>query len=93
MSQRGGDRSLVAGLDVEQGQCEPLSLFGKCTRRRRQSFAFGKRSLECLQPLARDARLFPRSLALCAHACVEDAPGPRKLCAEPFDQCFGAFLP
>ena len=93
MSQRGGDRSLVARLDVEQGQCEPLSLFGKCARRGRQSFAFGERSLECLQPLARDARLFPRSLALCAHACVEDAPRPRKLCAEPFDQCFRAFLP
>jgi len=83
----------VAWFDIEQGQCEPLSFLGQCARRGRQSFAFGERSLECLQPLARDARLFPRSLALRAHACVEDAPRPRKLCAEPFDQCFCAFLP
>ena len=94
MSQRGGDRSLVSRLDVEQGQCEPLSLFRKRTRRGRQSFAFGERALECLQPFACEAALVPRSASRSARTRASSTRRGRASSArEPFDQCFRAFLP
>ena len=47
MAERCSDGALGAGVDVEQGEGEPLPGLGELASRRRQPFALGQRLLEC----------------------------------------------
>ena len=51
MAERRSDGALGAGVDVEQGEGEPLPGLGELASRRWQSFALGQRLLECPQTL------------------------------------------
>ena len=62
--QRGGDGPLVAGVDLEQRERQPLALLGECARGGRQSLALGERVLQRRQPLASEPGLFLQRLAL-----------------------------
>ena len=62
--QRGGDRPLVPGVDVEQRERQPLAFLGERPRGRRQALALGERALERGQPLAGESGLLLQSLAL-----------------------------
>ena len=62
--QRRGDRALVAGVDLEQRQRQPLAFLRERPRRRRQAFALGERVLQRGQPLAREPGLLLQGLAL-----------------------------
>src|SRR5207253_3109684 len=76
------DSTLAAGLNVEQRQREPLALLRERPSGGRQPFPLGQRTLQRLQPLARDARLLEQRLAFGADARIEHAPWTGELDAE-----------
>jgi hypothetical protein len=93
MAERRCDRALVARLDLEQRERKALSLLRERTRRGRKALALCKRTLECLQALARDTCLFAKRLALGTDASVENAPRPRQLGAETVERRLRALAP
>ena len=55
-AERGGDRTLVAGLDVERREREPLALLCERAGRGRQALALGERLLQRGEALRRERR-------------------------------------
>jgi hypothetical protein len=93
VAERRRDGALAAGLDFEQGEREPLAFLCQRASRGWKPLALGKRTLERLQALARDARLLTQRLALRAHARVEHAAGTREVGAESGRQRLRALAP
>jgi hypothetical protein len=77
--QRGGHGPLVAGVDLEQRQREPLAFLRERSGCGRQALTLGERVLQRGQPLAHEPGLLPQGLALRVRAC----PGQQRLGAQP----------
>jgi len=84
-----GDRPLVAGLDLEQRQRQPLAFLRERPRRRGQALALRERVLERRQPLAGQPRLLAQRLLL----GVPHRPREERLCAQASGELPGRFAP
>ena len=73
-SQRRRNRTLAAGLDVEQREGDPLAVLGERTRRRRQPFALGERAVERPQALLEQPNLSVRA----ARSALTDSSSTRR---------------